>query len=243
MLLDSLSWKRKVKFIYEGEKMTYVLYIEDDLEIGEWVKNELEKQAYNVVWFTSEEGTNEKCKQADIIVLDVMLPGLDGFTLGQRFKKEYPDTPIMMLTARTTLEDKIYGLTFADDYITKPFHPKELIARIEVLLRRYNKSGAEVQHVKHLQVYMKEFRIMNTDTGEEIVLSGKQHQIFFYLMKNLNRTLTKEQIFEAVWNETYIEGDKSLMVHIRHLREKIERNPSIPQIIETIRGIGYRCKA
>ncbi|MCI0764034.1 response regulator transcription factor [Bacillus sp. TL12] len=222
--------------------MTHILYVEDDHEIGEWVKRELQKQGYEVTWFTSEEGTNEVCEIADVIVLDVMLPGLDGFTLGQRFKREYPDTPIIMLTARTTLEDKIYGLTFADDYITKPFHPKELMARIEVLLRRYNKDGAEVQHVKHLKVSMKEYRIVDTDTDEEIVLSGKQHQIFFYLMKNMNRTLTKEQIFEAVWNESYIEGDKSLMVHIRHLREKIERNPSSPQIIETIRGIGYRCK-
>ncbi|CAI8925106.1 MULTISPECIES: response regulator transcription factor [Bacillus] len=222
--------------------MTHILYVEDDHEIGEWVKRELQKQEYEVAWFTSENGTNEVCEIADVIVLDVMLPGLDGFTLGQRFKSEYPDTPIIMLTARTTLEDKIYGLTFADDYITKPFHPKELMARIEVLLRRYNKDGAEVQHVKHLKVFMKEYRIVDIDTGEEIVLSGKQHQIFFYLMKNMNRTLTKEQIFEAVWNESYIEGDKSLMVHIRHLREKIERNPSSPQIIETIRGIGYRCK-
>ncbi|MEH7039261.1 DNA-binding response regulator [Bacillus pseudomycoides] len=222
--------------------MTHILYVEDDHEIGEWVKRELQKQEYEVAWFTSENGTNEVCEIADVIVLDVMLPGLDGFTLGQRFKSEYPDTPIIMLTARTTLEDKIYGLTFADDYITKPFHPKELMARIEVLLRRYNKDGAEVQHVKHLKVFMKEYRIVVIDTGEEIVLSGKQHQIFFYLMKNMNRTLTKEQIFEAVWNESYIEGDKSLMVHIRHLREKIERNPSSPQIIETIRGIGYRCK-
>ncbi|PDY47933.1 response regulator transcription factor [Bacillus pseudomycoides] len=222
--------------------MTHILYVEDDHEIGEWVKRELQKQEYEVAWFISENGTNEVCEIADVIVLDVMLPGLDGFTLGQRFKSEYPDTPIIMLTARTTLEDKIYGLTFADDYITKPFHPKELIARIEVLLRRYNKDGAEAQHVKHLKVFMKEYRIVDIDTGEEIVLSGKQHQIFFYLMKNMNRTLTKEQIFEAVWNESYIEGDKSLMVHIRHLREKIERNPSSPQIIETIRGIGYRCK-
>lgn len=222
--------------------MTHILYVEDDHEIGEWVKRELQKQEYEVTWFTSDEGTNEVCEIADVIVLDVMLPGLDGFTLGQRFKREYPDTPIIMLTARTTLEDKIYGLTFADDYITKPFHPKELMARIEVLLRRYNKDGAEVQHVKHLKVFMKEYRIIDADTDEEIVLSGKQHQIFFYLMKNMNRTLTKEQIFEAVWNESYIEGDKSLMVHIRHLREKIERNPSSPQIIETIRGIGYRCK-
>ncbi|KFN01204.1 DNA-binding response regulator [Bacillus clarus] len=223
--------------------MKNILYVEDELEIGAWVKRELEKQEYKVSWFTSEEGSNEACERADVIILDVMLPGLDGFTLGQRFKREYPDTPIIMLTARTTLEDKIYGLTFADDYITKPFHPKELIARIEVLLRRYNKGVVEVQCVKHLKVFLKDYRIVDTETENEIVLSGKQHQIFFYLMKNMNRTLTKEQIFEAVWNEAYIEGDKSLMVHIRHLREKIEKNPSSPQIIETIRGIGYRCKA
>lgn len=226
----------------KGEEMKHIVYIEDEIEIGEEIKLGLEKQSYRVSWFISEKGSYEAIKTADIIILDVMLPGLDGFTLGQRFKKEYPDIPIILVTARTTLDDKLQGLVFADDYLTKPFHLKELLARIEVLLRRYDRLEDHVQIIQHLQISTKESRIINTITDEEIDLSGKQHQIFFYLMRHLNQTLTKEQIFEAIWNNSYIEGDKTLMVHIRYLREKIEQNPSKPIIIETIRGIGYRLK-
>jgi DNA-binding response OmpR family regulator len=223
--------------------MKHIVYIEDEVEIGKWVKEELGKQEYRVSWFVSQEGSHEAMETADLLILDVMLPGLDGFTLGQRFKKDYPHIPIIMLTARTMLDDKIHGLTFADDYMTKPFHPKELIARIEVLLRRYNKVEQEVQCIGHLQVNMKEQRIINTDNQEEIILSGKQHHLFFFFMRHLNQTLAKEQLFESIWKLDYIEGDKTLMVHIRYLREKIERVPSEPTIIETIRGIGYRLKA
>jgi len=222
--------------------MRHIVYIEDDIEIGKEIKLELEKQSYRVSWFLSEKKSYEAIKTADIIILDVMLPGLDGFTLGQRFKKGYPDIPIILVTARTTLDDKLQGLVFADDYLTKPFHFKELLARIEVLLRRYNRLEDSIQTIKHLQVSTKESRIIDTITDKEIDLSGKQHQIFFYLMRHLNQTLTKQQIFEDIWNDSYIEGDKTLMVHIRYLRERIEQNPSKPTIIETIRGIGYRLK-
>jgi DNA-binding response OmpR family regulator len=222
--------------------MEHIVYIEDEVEIGQWAKEELEKMGYRVTWLTSEAGSREAMETADILLLDVMLPGLDGFTLGQRFKREYPDIPIIMLTARTMLDDKLHGLTFADDYVTKPFHPKELIARVEVLLRRYNKVDKELQQIGHLNVHMKEQRITRTDTKEEIILSGKQHHLFFFFMRHMNQTLTKEQLFEGIWKLDYIEGDKTLMVHIRHLREKIEQIPSEPKIIETIRGIGYRLK-
>ncbi|GGE83330.1 response regulator transcription factor [Priestia taiwanensis] len=223
--------------------MKHIMYIEDEVDIGKWGKEELEKQGYRVTWLLSGEGSGDILETADCVLLDAMLPVLDGFTLGQRFKREQPDIPIIMLTARTMLDDKLHGLTFADDYITKPFHPKELVARIEVLLRRYDKVDKNVQHIQHLRVNMKEQRIIRTDTEEEVVLSGKQHHLFFFFMRHLNQTLTKEQLFEAIWKLDYIEGDKTLMVHIRYLREKIERNPSEPTIIETIRGIGYRFKS
>jgi len=176
--------------------MRHIVYIEDDIEIGKEIKLGLEKQSYRVSWFLSEKESYEAIKTADIIILDVMLPGLDGFTLGQRFKKGYPDIPIILVTARTTLDDKLQGLVFADDYLTKPFHFKELLARIEVLLRRYNRLEDSIQTIKHLQVSTKESRIIDTITDKEIDLSGKQHQIFFYLMRHLNQTLTKQQIFE-----------------------------------------------
>lgn len=223
--------------------MKHVMVVEDDQEIGRWVTKELEKAGYYVDWFTTGEEAIEETADVDVIILDVLLPGLDGFTLGQRIKQSHPDQPVMMLTARTALEDKIHGLTFADDYVTKPFHPKELIARIEVLLRRFGHSADESLAIQHLLIDPKAHQIIDREKDEEIILTGKQYKIFFYLIANLNQILTKEQIFEAVWNEPYMEGDKALMVHMRHLREKIELDPSNPKIIQTVRGIGYRVKS
>lgn len=221
--------------------MNHVLYIEDNEEIGLMIQNELKKQNYEVTWLQSGDIASQFIKQADIVILDVMLPGLDGFTVGKKLKKLAPDVPILMLSARTALEDKIMGLEFADDYVTKPFHPEELLARLEVLLRRFSRKKEELI-LKHLHISMRDYRVMNRETSEEISLTGKQFYIFTYFLQHLNQILTKEQIYEGVWKERYIEGDKTLMVHIRYLREKLEKNAAKPEIIETIRGIGYRVK-
>ncbi|AJS58698.1 response regulator transcription factor [Paenibacillus sp. IHBB 10380] len=219
-----------------------LLYIEDDLEIGGWVNDDLAGRGYDVCWLTSGEGAMEQMDTSDLVILDIMLPGLDGFSVGQRLKKDFPQTPILMLSARASIEDKLQGLQFADDYLTKPFHPEELAARVEVLLRRFEKVSVAMIELMHVRIYLNEKRIIDTRTEQEIILTGKQFQIFNYLLRHPNQILTKEQIFEAVWGEIYSEGDKTLMVHIRHLREKIESDPSNPEIIETIRGIGYRVK-
>ncbi|WP_274364273.1 response regulator transcription factor [Paenibacillus thermotolerans] len=221
---------------------TTILYIEDDIEIGSITKEDLEGRGYSVCWLTSGDGAAQQAESADLIVLDVMLPGLDGFSVGQRLKREFPSTPVLMLSARTAVEDKLQGLQFADDYLTKPFHPEELAARIEVLLRRSSPAAPQETHLGHLTVREREHRVIDQRTGEDIVLTGKQFHIFKYLLKHPNRILTKEQIYEAVWGEPYIEGDKTLMVHIRYLREKIEIDPANPVILETIRGLGYRIK-
>jgi DNA-binding response OmpR family regulator len=221
--------------------MNYVLYIEDNEEIGLMIQNELKKQNYEVTWLQSGDIASQFIEQADIVILDVMLPGLDGFTVGKKLKKLAPDVPILMLSARTALEDKIMGLEFADDYVTKPFHPEELLARLEVLLRRFSRKKEELI-LKHLHISMRDYRVMNRETSEEISLTGKQFYIFTYFLQHLNQILTKEQIYEGVWKERYIEGDKTLMVHIRYLREKLEKSAAKPEIIETIRGIGYRVK-
>ncbi len=222
--------------------MRRILYIEDDLEIGSWVKGDLEQRGFKVEWLKSGDGAEKMGSEHDLVILDVMLPGLDGFTIGQRLKKDSPEMPILMLSARTAVEDKLHGLQFADDYLTKPFHPDELAARIEVLLRRSGISISNEVSFGHLIVNLSENRIVDQRSGEEIILTGKQYQIFMHFLRHPNQILTKEQIYEAVWGEPYIEGDKTLMVHIRYLREKIEKNPSSPEIIETIRGIGYRVK-
>ncbi|NIK78158.1 DNA-binding response OmpR family regulator [Paenibacillus castaneae] len=220
-----------------------LLYIEDDREIGSFVCRHMQEQGYEVNWVMSGEQALEAAAGCKLVILDIMLPGLDGFTVGQRLKKAAPDIPILMLSARTSIDDKLQGLQFADDYLTKPFHPDELTARIEVLLRRTGARNSEPLAIKHLLVHEQQNLVENQDTGEEITLTGKQFHIFSYLLRHLGQIMTKEQIYESVWGESYIEGDKTLMVHIRYLREKIERNPAAPEIIETVRGIGYRIRA
>ncbi|CAH2717056.1 Alkaline phosphatase synthesis transcriptional regulatory protein PhoP [Neobacillus rhizosphaerae] len=219
-----------------------LLYIEDDKEISAWVSEDLTRRGYHVTCLTTGDRAPNHMEGIDLVILDIMLPGLDGFSIGQRLKKEYPVTPILMLSARTSIDDKLQGLHFADDYVTKPFHPDELAARVEVLLRRFGKMSPPLIQLSHLRIYLDQNHIVDTRSKKEIVLTPKQFQIFTYLLRHPNKILTKEQIYEAVWENPYIAGDKTLMVHIRHLCEKIEENPSQPQIIETIRGIGYRVK-
>ncbi|CAH1213660.1 Transcriptional regulatory protein WalR [Paenibacillus auburnensis] len=220
-----------------------LLYVEDDREIGSAVSADLREREYAVRWLESGEGAVEAAAGCQLAVLDVMLPGLDGFTVGQRLKRAYPGLPILMLSARASIDDKLQGLEFADDYLTKPFHPDELAARIEVLLRRTGAAEPSPLVLKHLIVYEGNNVIQEAATGREILLTGKQFQIFTYLLRHLGQILTKEQIYEAVWGEAYMEGDKTLMVHIRYLREKLELDPAAPEIIETVRGIGYRVRA
>jgi len=219
-----------------------VLYIEDDADIGAWVKEDLERRGYEVDWLVSGEEAASRVAQADLVVLDVMLPGLDGFTIGRRLKREAPNVPILMLSARTAVDDKLQGLQFADDYLTKPFHPDELAARLEVLQRRNGLASGESIACGHLLVHPELQTVVDSRTGEEIPLTAKQLQILFYFLRNRGQILTKEQIYEAVWGEPYIDGDKTVNVHIRYLRERIELDPSDPRIIETIRGIGYRVR-
>ncbi|SEU24045.1 response regulator transcription factor [Paenibacillus sp. NFR01] len=220
-----------------------LLYIEDDPEIGAAVAADLRERDYAVRWLRSGDEAVEAAEGCRLAVLDVMLPGLDGFTVGQRLKRAYPALPVLMLSARSSIDDKLQGLEFADDYLTKPFHPDELAARIEVLLRRSGPAASGPITLKHLIVHEADNRITEAASGREITLTGKQFQIFFYLLRHLGQILTKEQIYEAVWGESYIEGDKTLMVHIRYLREKLELDPAAPEIIETVRGIGYRVRA
>lgn len=113
-----------------------VLYIEDNEKIGSWVKEELEQRGFSVQWLLSGEGAEQEVSRHEMVILDIMLPGLDGFTVGRRLKKAAPAVPILLLSARTSINDKVDGLQFADDYLTKPFHTDELVARMEVLIRR-----------------------------------------------------------------------------------------------------------
>ncbi|UVI29029.1 response regulator transcription factor [Paenibacillus spongiae] len=220
-----------------------IMYIEDDQEIGSWSRDFLIGQGYEVIWKTSGHDAEEVLERCDLVIVDIMLTGLDGFTVGQRLKRINPAIPILLLTARTAIEDKLTGLSFADDYMTKPFHPDELAARIQVLLRRSDVAAPEQLQIRHLTIDRKGHCLWDSETGEEIILTGKQFHIFMYFLDHLNQVLTQKQIYEAVWGEPHLNGDKTLTVHIRHLREKIERDSGFPKIIETIRGVGYRVRS
>lgn len=220
-----------------------ILYIEDNREIGNWVKDELEQRGYEVHWLLTGDEIEREVQGYNIVILDIMLPGLDGFTIGQRLKKNVPEIPILLLSARTAINDKLQGLQFADDYVTKPFHSDELAARIEVLLRRSATELSEkIKLGQHILVNLSGRTVVNEYTEEEVALTAKEFQILDCFLRHPNQILTQEQIWENVWGEEYVVGDKALSVHIRHLREKLERDPSAPEIIQTIRGIGYRVK-
>lgn len=220
-----------------------VLYIEDHEKIGSLLKEELEQRGFTVKWLLSGEGAETEVHQHEVVVLDIMLPGLDGFTVGKRLKKAAPDVPILLLSARTSVTDKVDGLQFADDYLTKPFHTDELAARLEVLIRRRGGTpSGRISLGNQIEVDPESQMIFDKRTGEEIILTGKQHQILMYFLRHPNQVLPKEQIYEAIWEEPYITGDKTLMVHIHRLPQKLERHPDSPEIIETLKGIGYRVK-
>ncbi|USB33162.1 response regulator transcription factor [Paenibacillus sp. YPG26] len=219
-----------------------ILYIEDDLEIGELVTEDLQRRGYSVNWQTSSEQYHDGIVEIDLVILDIMLPGLDGFTIGERIRASRRDLPILFLTARTAIEDKLKGLEYADDYLTKPFHPDELAARLEVLLRRFDKTHSDIIQIRHIQFDRRTQQITNLMSQEEIRLTEKQFKIFLYFLRHPNQIMTKEQIYEEIWQQDYIEGDKTLAVHIRYLRQKLELDPQNPEIIETVRGIGYRVK-
>ena len=223
-----------------------VLVVEDDLETAQFLRKALKESGHAVVLaHDGEEGAALAREGSfDVMIIDRMLPKLDGLSLVRQLRSEGIRTPVLILSALGEVDDKVKGLRAGgDDYLTKPFHPEELEARIRVLLRRFGTFASEPVAIKHLLFYENENRLVNRDTGEEIVLTGKQFQIFTYMVRHLGQILTKEQIFEAVWGEPYLEGDKTLMVHIRHLREKVERDPNAPEVIETVRGIGYRVRA
>ncbi|GIP23065.1 hypothetical protein J22TS3_33400 [Paenibacillus sp. J22TS3] len=159
-----------------------ILYIEDNEKIGSLLKEELEQRGYSVQWLLSGEGAEKEVDQHQIVILDIMLPGLDGFTVGKRLKKAAPAVPILLLSARTSVNDKVDGLQFADDYLTKPFHTDELVARLEVLIRR--SGGIHTERISlgnHIEVDPEAQMVFDKRTGEEIILTGKQSNFNVFL--------------------------------------------------------------
>ncbi|MCI7740153.1 MAG: response regulator transcription factor [Clostridiales bacterium] len=230
--------------------MADILVCDDDKEIVEAIEIYLTQEGYHVLKaYDGEEALRTLSKNhVDLLVIDVMMPKLDGIRATLQIRKENP-LPIIILSAKSEDADKILGLNVgADDYVTKPFNPLELVARVKSQIRRYTQLGAMVQE-KNSHVYTagglsmdderKEVRV----DGELVKLTPIEYDILLLLVKNQGRVFSINQIYEKVWNENAIGVDNTVAVHIRHIREKIEINPKDPRYLKVVWGVGYKVES
>ena len=222
-----------------------ILVCDDDKEIVEAIEIYLMQEGYDVE--KAYDGIQAveimKNKKIDLMIIDVMMPKLDGIRATLQIRKE-SRVPIIILSAKTEDADKILGLNVgADDYVTKPFNPLELVARVKSQIRRYTNLGSMEKHENILQsgglVIDKSAKTVSVD-GELIKVTATEYKILEYLMENMGCVLSTNQIYEAVWHEEAFATEKTVTVHIRRIREKIEINPKEPKYIKVVWGIGYK---
>ncbi|MBO3444863.1 response regulator transcription factor [Clostridium sp. CCUG 7971] len=211
-----------------------ILVVEDEDAIRDLITINLEMVGYEV--FSAEDGLIAKkfleSESVDLILLDVMIPGIDGFSLIEQIKTS--EVPVIFVTAKESVLDRVKGLRLgADDYIVKPFDTMELLARIEVALRRYNKNE-DVIKFKHLQVYTNQ-RIVKID-NKEIYLTAKEYDLLFLFLQNRNIALAREQILDRVWGFAYIGESRTVDIHVQRIREKL----CLKDHIKTVFKVGYR---
>ncbi|GAB6594597.1 DNA-binding response regulator [Bacillus cereus] len=223
----------------------HILLVEDDLSIQEMVEKYLIKEGFQVtIASDGEEGVNTYLKGSfDLIILDIMMPKLDGLEV-VRIIREKSAVPILMMSAKDTDVDKAVGLGLgADDYICKPFSMIELAARVKAGIRRSTKYSATEITEKMIQIGDLTIDPINftvEKNGKPLKLTLKEFEILKLFVKNQNRVFTKAQIYTLIWNEEYYGDDNVINVHMRRLREKIESDPSNPEYIKTLWGIGYK---
>lgn len=227
--------------------MQTVLVCDDDEAILESLRIYLDNEGYRVLTASDGEQALEKIESNEIhcVVLDIMMPKLDGLKTTLKIREKY-NFPIILLSAKSEDTDKIAGLSFgADDYVTKPFNPLELVARVKSQIRRYVNLGSlqvkATQLVTGGVVLDTESKTVSVD-GVEVKLTAMEFKILEYLMENMGRVLSSSQIYEAVWNEPSYTSEKTVTVHIRNIREKIEINPKDPKYLKVVYGLGYKCE-
>ncbi|MCH5269572.1 MAG: response regulator transcription factor [Lachnospiraceae bacterium] len=226
--------------------MANILVCDDDKEIVEAIEIYLKNEGYTIFKAYNGEEAIEILQKEEIhlLIMDVMMPKLDGIHATVKIR-EYSSIPIIILSAKSEDTDKILGLNIgADDYITKPFNPLELVARVKSNLRRYTKLGSMPQESN--AVYRIGGLCINDDTKEVTVdeepvrLTPIEYSILLLLVKNPGRVFSIDQIYENIWNEEAIGADNTVAVHIRHIREKIEINPKEPRYVKVVWGVGYK---
>ena len=223
-----------------------ILIVDDEREIADLVEVCLKNDGYQVQKFydASSALSSVERVEPDLAILDVMLPDMDGFVLCQRIREDHL-FPIIMLTARVEDMDKIMGLTLgADDYITKPFNPLELLARVKTQLRRYTRYNQGVPakeipefDIRGLSISRDSHRC--TLNGSEVSLTPLEFDILWYLCSHQGAVVSSEELFEAVWGEKYLDSNNTVMAHIARLREKLREPARRPKFIKTVWGVGY----
>lgn len=231
-----------------GEIVSKILIVDDEQPIRTLLDYNLKQSNFETVMASDGEQAilQVEDEKPDLILLDLMLPKMDGIEVCKALRSRNINTPIIMLTAKGEEPDKVLGLEIgADDYMTKPFSPREVIARVKAVLRRSNerigieeivedqvlKSGSLTVHPEQYEVYLGE---------EALEFTPKEFELLVYFMQNKNRVLTRDQLLSAVWNYDFAGDTRIVDVHVSHLREKIEENTRKPVFIKTVRGIGYK---
>ena len=229
-----------------------LLIVEDDKSIRETVREALVAEGYQVeVSKTGDEAQTrifsqfDRSKKIDLIVLDLMLPNLNGIELCRRVRKKNIKTPILVVSAKDSESDRVLGLEVgADDYLIKPFGLNELIARCRAILRRsetnheQTQDSSKVLSYKNISLYTQEYRV--TKNNKEINLAPKEYKIMELFLQNPKRVWSRDQLLEQIWGIDYVGDSKTVDVHIRWIREKIEEDASAPDYIKTVRGFGYK---
>ncbi len=223
-----------------------VLVVDDEPSIVTLLKFNLEQAGFEVATaYDGNEGYAAALKEKlDFIILDLMLPGMDGMDICRQLRQEKVNTPILMLTAKSDEFDKILGLELgADDYITKPFSTREVVARVKAILRRAKTEAG--RDVKSEEIRIGQLRILPEQfeahfKGEKLELTPKEFELLLYLANHAGKVLSRDQLLNAVWNFDFAGDTRIVDVHISHLREKIEEDSKQPQYIKTVRGFGYK---
>ncbi len=225
--------------------MKKILVVDDELDICRLLKFNLEKEGFMVDTVADAIEAMKRLRKStfDLIVLDLMLPEMDGLQFCKTIKEEQSlkDIPVIMLTAKDEEIDRVLGLELgADDYITKPFSMRELIARVKAVLRRMSRNEREVENILQIgdiQIDRERYRVKIAE--KEIQLSVKEFKLLVFLATNPGKIYNREQLLDRVWGDDVYVTPRTVDVYIRRLREKIEKNPEEPELIKTRRGIGY----
>lgn len=225
-----------------------ILVVDDEKEIADLVELFLKNEGFMVYKFYDSKSAVDCIfsKQIDLALLDVMIDGTDGFSILRKIREQNLNFPVIMLTAKVEDSDKILGLSLgADDYITKPFNPLEMVSRVKAQLRRftlYNGNGRQ----ENSKIYDGGGLIVNYETHEctlyerAVNLSPTEFNILWLLCQNAGKVVSTEDIFEKVWGEKYLDSNNTVMVHIRRIREKLNEPPRNPKFIKTVWGVGYK---